>query len=75
MISKGDYVGIKCQEVVDFEKKISKYLNVKHTISLNSGTDAITLGLHAAGIKRGDEVITTSNSFYCFNRIDSSLRR
>lgn len=63
VISKGDYVGIKCHEVVEFEKKISKYLNVKHTISLNSGTDAITLGLHAAGIKRGDEVITTSNSF------------
>ena len=32
-------------------------------MSLNSGTDALTLALYAVGVKKGDEVITTSNSF------------
>ena len=32
-------------------------------MALNSGTDALTLGLHLLGVKRGDEVITTPNSF------------
>ena len=30
---------------------------------MNSGTDAITLGLHLLGVKRNDEVITPPNSF------------
>ena len=32
-------------------------------MGLNSGTDAIMMGLWAAGIKKGDEVITTPLSF------------
>ena len=46
-----------------FEKKISKLCNTKYAASLNSGTDALTFALHLLGIKRGDEVITTPNSF------------
>tara|TARA_B110000037_G_scaffold147526_1_gene166645 strand:- start:196 stop:423 length:228 start_codon:yes stop_codon:yes gene_type:complete len=30
---------------------------------LNSGTDALTLGLHILGVRKGDEVITLPNSF------------
>mgnify|MGYP001357634418 CR=1 FL=1 len=45
------------------EKKILKYKKSKYCALLNSGTDALTLGLHILGIKRGDEVITCSNSF------------
>tara|TARA_X000000368_G_scaffold79652_1_gene59648 strand:- start:1952 stop:3052 length:1101 start_codon:yes stop_codon:yes gene_type:complete len=61
ILNSGQYVG--GDEVKKFENKISSFLNVKHCIALNSGTDALTLGLYALGVKRGDEVITTSNSF------------
>ena len=45
------------------KKKIENLLKVRHCVALNSGTDALTLGLHAIGIRRGDEIITTPNSF------------
>ena len=51
------------KEVEKFEKNICKLLNIKRCVALNSGTDALTLGLHLLGVKRGDEVITTPNSF------------
>jgi dTDP-4-amino-4,6-dideoxygalactose transaminase len=35
----------------------------KYCVSFNSGTDALTLALHLLGVKKGDEVITTPNSF------------
>ena len=44
-------------------KKYTKIFKIKHCVALKSGTDALTLGLHALGVRRGDEVITTSNSF------------
>lgn len=45
------------------ETKIEKYTKAKYCALLNSGTDALTLALHVVGVKRGDEVITCSNSF------------
>ena len=62
VFSSGKYVGVNCDHVVRLEKNISKFLKVKHSVSLNSGTDALTLALYAVS-KKGDEVITTSNSF------------
>ena len=63
IFSTGAYVGVNCKEVIKFEKNISKFLKIKHTVSLNSGTDALTLALHAVGVRRGDEVITPANSY------------
>mgnify|MGYP001257347734 CR=1 FL=1 len=60
-LSSGQYVG--GNEVIKFEKKIASILKVKECVALNSGTDALTLGLHAIGVRRGDEVITAPNSF------------
>lgn len=51
-------------EVQLLEKEISQYLGVKHSIAVNSGTDALIIALRALNIGAGDEVITTSFSFY-----------
>ncbi len=50
-------------EVKRFEQSVAEYLQVKHAISVASGTDALHLALDGCGIQPGDEVITTSFSF------------
>jgi len=46
-----------------FEQEAAAYLGAKHAISCASGTDALHLALIAAGIKAGDEVITSPFTF------------
>jgi dTDP-4-amino-4,6-dideoxygalactose transaminase len=46
-----------------FEQEAAAYLGVKHAVGCASGTDALHLGLIAAGVKEGDEVITTPFTF------------
>jgi dTDP-4-amino-4,6-dideoxygalactose transaminase len=47
-----------------FEKELAQYFTMKHAVGLNSGTDALWLAFFALGIKPGDEVITTANTFF-----------
>ena len=61
VLKSGEY--ILGDEVEKFELSAAKYFGVKHCVGLNSGTDALLLGLSAMGIKSGDEVITIPNSF------------
>jgi aminotransferase EvaB len=48
--------------LTNFEEKFAGYCGVKFGIGVNSGTDALFLGLKALGIGTGDEVITVSNT-------------
>jgi dTDP-4-amino-4,6-dideoxygalactose transaminase len=50
-------------EVAELEEAIKAYTGVRHCVSLNSGTDGLLMALWAAGIGKGDEVITTPVSF------------
>lgn len=46
-----------------FESELAKILNVKHVLSVNSGTSAIHLGLLAMDVQAGDDVICSTFTF------------
>jgi len=51
------------QNVSLFEQEFAKYTGTRYGVGVGSGTDALTLGLRALGLKTGDEVILPANSY------------
>ncbi len=49
--------------VDEFELKVAKLVNRRHAIAVSSGTAGLHVAMIAAGIKAGDEVVTTPFSF------------
>ncbi|MBW3041342.1 DegT/DnrJ/EryC1/StrS family aminotransferase [Prochlorococcus marinus] len=58
----GKYIG--GEEVASFEKAFALAIETSYSVSCNSGTDALILALRSLNIGQGDEVITSSFSFF-----------
>src|SRR3989339_394720 len=50
-------------KVKEFEKQFAKKIGTKYACAVSSGTAGLHLAMIAAGVKPGDEVITSSFSF------------
>lgn len=49
--------------VAEFEQKFAEFCGVRYACGVGNGTDALVIALLAAGVRRGDEVITTAMTF------------
>jgi len=58
--SRGAYILQK--EVIEFEKAIADFCNVKHAIGVANATDALEIAFFLSGIEKGDEVIMPSHT-------------
>jgi dTDP-4-amino-4,6-dideoxygalactose transaminase len=61
VIERADF--ILRDDLIAFEKNISKFTGSKYCVGVANGTDAIWLGLIAAGVQRGDEVILPAHTY------------
>jgi dTDP-4-amino-4,6-dideoxygalactose transaminase len=61
VVAHGQFV--QGPEVSRFEEAFALFCGARHCVGTSSGTSAIELALRAAGIGRGDEVVTTPFTF------------
>ena len=50
-------------KIEEFERSIAKYCGAKYAVAFNSGTSALHGAYFALGLKKGDEMITSPNTF------------
>ena len=62
VLASGQY--IMGEEITAFEAEMCKHDGLAHAIAVSSGTDALLAALWAIGIGPGDEVVTTTLSFF-----------
>lgn len=61
LLKRGDFILGK--DVADFEVSFARYCGAKFAIGVNSGTDALFLGLLSLGVGPGDEVIVPAFTY------------
>jgi len=61
VLASGRYVG--GPEVEQLESGFADYCGVSHGVAVSSGTDALRFALMAAGLRPGDEVVTSPFTF------------
>jgi len=61
VLERGNFVG--GSEVESFEAAFAAYCDAARCVGVSSGLDALRLGLLAAGLEPGDEVIVPANTF------------
>jgi len=62
ILASGRYIGGATVET--FEQQFAQYIGTTEAVGCNSGTDALFLALRALNIGAGDEVITSSFTFF-----------
>jgi dTDP-4-amino-4,6-dideoxygalactose transaminase len=60
-LKTGQFIGGPMVEA--FEQEFAAFCDAKHCVGVGSGTDALRFALIAAGIKKGDIVVTVPNTF------------
>ncbi|HHV27338.1 MAG TPA: UDP-4-amino-4,6-dideoxy-N-acetyl-beta-L-altrosamine transaminase [Tissierellia bacterium] len=61
-VLKSDYL-TNGPKVEEFEKKVADYVGAKYAVAVSNGTAALHAACFTAGIKEGDEAITTPITF------------
>lgn len=61
VLRSGQYILGKHNKAL--QEELAEFIGVKHSVTLNSGTDALHLALRALDIGKGDEVISTAFTF------------
>lgn len=61
-------------EVKSLEEEIARYCQTKYAIGVASGTDALLLSLRVFGVNPGDEVITSTFSFFSSAGVIANLK-
>lgn len=59
---KSDFI-TQGPKIEEFEKALAKYCGAKYAVAFNSGTSALHGAYFALGLSKGDEMITSPNTF------------
>ena len=70
VLKRGNF--ILGEEVEALENEFANYIKVPYAVGVNSGSDALFLGIKALGIADGDEVLVPSHTF--ISSVDAIVR-